>query len=118
MIGPHTEGDQLMAAGGRKQGTLEALAVKNLTTGAIHHNPYKFAPLRRDSRPRLLYPLIFAWLDFCSHRLPVGSPGVGCGSRTRRYGERRPDGSAATAWPRQKAVSEPPISSAVNDVKR
>src|SRR6266436_2951195 len=29
-----TEGDQLMAAGDEKQGTLEALAVKNLTTGA------------------------------------------------------------------------------------
>ena len=37
-----TEGDQLMAAGDEKQGTLEAVAVKNLTTGAIHHNPYRF----------------------------------------------------------------------------
>ncbi len=36
-----SEGDQLVAAGKEKQGTLEALAVKNLTTGALHHNPYQ-----------------------------------------------------------------------------
>jgi hypothetical protein len=35
-----SEGDQLIACGTEKQGTLEALAVKNVTTGAIHHNPY------------------------------------------------------------------------------
>jgi hypothetical protein len=37
-----SEGDHLVAAGAEKQGTLEALAVKNVTTGAIHHNPYQF----------------------------------------------------------------------------
>jgi hypothetical protein len=36
-----SEGDRLVAAGKEKQGTLEALAVKNVTTGAIHHNPYQ-----------------------------------------------------------------------------
>jgi hypothetical protein len=37
-----SEGDQLIAAGHDKQGTLEALAVRNLTTGAIHYIPYQF----------------------------------------------------------------------------
>ena len=36
-----SEGDQVMIAGNDKQGTLEGLALKNLTTGAIHHNPYQ-----------------------------------------------------------------------------
>jgi len=36
-----SEGDHLVASGKEKQGTLEALAVKNLTTGALHHNPYQ-----------------------------------------------------------------------------
>jgi hypothetical protein len=37
-----SDGDQVVVAGDVKQGTLEALALRNLTTGAIHHNPYTF----------------------------------------------------------------------------
>lgn len=37
-----SEGDRVVVAGDAKQGTLEALALRNLTTGAIHHNPYRF----------------------------------------------------------------------------
>ena len=55
-----TEGDQLMAAGDEKQGTLEALAVKNLTTGAIHHNPYKFPLYGGIAALVVCIPLIFA----------------------------------------------------------
>ena len=36
-----SEGDQVVIAGNEKQGTLEGLALRNLTTGAIHHNPYQ-----------------------------------------------------------------------------
>ena len=54
------EGDQLMAAGDEKQGTLEALAVKNLTTGAIHHNPYKFPLYGGIAALVFSIPLIFA----------------------------------------------------------
>ena len=55
-----TEGDQLMAAGDEKQGTLEALAVKNLTTGAIHHNPYKLPLYGGIAALVFSIPLIFA----------------------------------------------------------
>jgi len=55
-----TEGDQLMAAGDEKQGTLEALAVKNLTTGAIHHNPYKLPLYGGIAALVVSIPLIFA----------------------------------------------------------
>jgi hypothetical protein len=55
-----TEGDQLMAAGDEKQGTLEALAVKNLTTGAIHHNPYKLPLYGGVAALVVSIPLIFA----------------------------------------------------------
>ena len=55
-----TEGDQLMVAGDEKQGTLEALAVKNLTTGAIHHNPYKFPLYGGIAALIVCIPLIFA----------------------------------------------------------
>ncbi len=37
-----SEGDQVVVAGNEKQGTLEGLALRNTTTGAIHHNPYQF----------------------------------------------------------------------------
>jgi hypothetical protein len=36
-----SEGDQVIVAGNEKQGTLEGLALRNATTGAIHHNPYQ-----------------------------------------------------------------------------
>ena len=36
-----SEGDRIVAAGSDKQGTHEALAVNNLTTGAIHYIPYQ-----------------------------------------------------------------------------
>jgi len=55
-----TEGDQLMAAGDEKQGTLEALAVKNLTSGAIHHNPYKLPLYGGIAALVVSIPLIFA----------------------------------------------------------
>ena len=34
-----SEGDQIAAAGAEKNGTLEALALRNLTTGASYHPP-------------------------------------------------------------------------------
>jgi hypothetical protein len=54
-----TEGDHLIAAGNEKQGTLEALAVKNLTTGAVHHNPYQFPLYGGIAVLVLSIPMIF-----------------------------------------------------------
>ena len=54
-----TEGDRLIAAGNEKQGTLEALAIKNLTTGAIHHNPYQFPLYGGIAALILSIPMIF-----------------------------------------------------------
>ena len=55
-----SEGDQVVVAGNSKQGTLEALALRNVTTGAIHHNPYKF-PLYAGVVVFIVsIPLIFA----------------------------------------------------------
>lgn len=34
-----SDGDQVSAAGSEKNGTLEAIAVRNLTTGSIYHPP-------------------------------------------------------------------------------
>jgi hypothetical protein len=54
-----SEGDRLIAAGDEKQGTLEALAVKNLTTGAIHHNPYHFPLYGGIAALVISIPMIF-----------------------------------------------------------
>jgi len=52
-----------MAAADEKTRTLEASAVKNLTTPAPFITTRTSCPLRRDSRPRLLYPadLCLGW---------------------------------------------------------
>ena len=54
-----SEGDQVVVAGNPKQGTLEALALRNLTTGAIHHNPYKFPLYGGGAALICSLPLIF-----------------------------------------------------------
>jgi len=54
-----SEADRLIAAGTEKQGTLEALAIKNVTTGAIHHNPYQLPLYGGIAALVLSIPMIF-----------------------------------------------------------
>jgi hypothetical protein len=59
-----SEGDKVVVAGTSKQGTLEALALRNLTTGAIHHNPYKFPLYGGIFALVLSIPMLFVLIGF------------------------------------------------------
>lgn len=54
-----SEGDQVVIAGNEKQGTVEGLALRNLTTGAIHHNPYQMPLIAGIAVGVISIPLCF-----------------------------------------------------------